>query len=216
MIYNRVHFRVVHRIGQVSHQYDVLAGLCHVPKPEGPAKHAHVRVYTHEDNVFDAVLFQKVPDFNAGIADGIVVAYFNRIYLTFPRPRGTLFATRLIIAAAVGLIDWIVLFFFFIDPVAPFFNTVRQVICFRRILRPLASGMVGIGLNSAARGMDYQNAFIPSLRNHIVHIRCKLSDAVGSSVAPVLVPHITYYDRSLFGIPFDFLLYDPESARIIG
>ena len=43
----------------------------------------------------------------------------------------------------------------------------------------------------------------------------KFGNSLGGSLAPVLVPHVADDDCGLFGIPLDFVLHDPEPARII-
>jgi hypothetical protein len=54
---------VVHAIGQIPHQHDIEAGTNLPPESEGASQHAHVRVDSDKDHIFDLLVFQDVPDF---------------------------------------------------------------------------------------------------------------------------------------------------------
>ena len=56
MAHARRAFGVVHRVGQVAHQRDVLAQVHHLPDGERPAQHAHVQMHAAEDDVVDPAL----------------------------------------------------------------------------------------------------------------------------------------------------------------
>jgi len=43
--------RVVHRVGQVTHEHDILAVLAQLPQAERPTEHAHVRMDANDDHV---------------------------------------------------------------------------------------------------------------------------------------------------------------------
>ena len=110
--------RVIHRVGHVAHEHDVLAVLRHLAEAEGPAGDAHVHVDAHEDDVLDAAGFEQVPNLDAGIADGVLLlvdaqhvdllrprgARIEALRLEFLRPGGVF--GGIIVFAAVGSDRW--------------------------------------------------------------------------------------------------------------
>ena len=92
--------RVVHRVGHVSHQHDVLALIDHLANAERTAKHAHVRMHAHNDDIFDAALLYQVKRFGA-VGDCITFLNLQRLDLPVKEPHG--FADRAVIVA--GLLD---------------------------------------------------------------------------------------------------------------
>ena len=58
-------FWVVHRIGHVAHEDDILAVLGHLPQAKGTAQDAHVGMDAEQDDVANAALLQKVPNLDA-------------------------------------------------------------------------------------------------------------------------------------------------------
>ena len=75
--------------------------------------------------------------------------------------------------------------------------------------------MVLVKTDRAAGCMDYQDTFIARFADNLIHSWCKLSDSSGCPFAPVLIPHIADNYGGLFGIPFEFLLYDFKSTGAI-
>src|SRR5262249_26059112 len=62
---------VVHGVGQVADQYDVLAQVDELADAEGPAQHAHVQVDAADQDVVDAAGGQQVPHLLAVVGDGV-------------------------------------------------------------------------------------------------------------------------------------------------
>src|SRR5262245_52607438 len=54
--------RVIHRVGHVAHEHDVLAVLGHLPQAKRSAENAHVGVDADQDDIAEAALFEQVPD----------------------------------------------------------------------------------------------------------------------------------------------------------
>ena len=72
----RPHARVVHGVGQVAHQHNVLSLVNHLPDGKGPTEHAHVGVHAHHDDVLDATLFHQVKRLRAG-GDGVALFHLD-------------------------------------------------------------------------------------------------------------------------------------------
>ena len=66
-------FRVVHRVGHVAHEDDILADVDHLPDADRPAKDAHVQVHAHENDIFNAVLREQVVGFLPVVGDGVAL-----------------------------------------------------------------------------------------------------------------------------------------------
>src|SRR5207247_3654843 len=77
-------FWVVHGVGQVAHEHDVLAVFGHLPQTERPTQNAHVGVYAHENHVLDTAVFQQTPDLHARVADGVFILNLQKIDLGLP------------------------------------------------------------------------------------------------------------------------------------
>ncbi len=209
------HGRIVHRIGQVAHQHDVLAEPREVAQPEGPAEHAHVRVHTHQDDVLDLPLFEQVPYLDAGVADGVTVPDLDRVDLPGPGQR---FRTLgLAIASAVGMIDRIARpLLGLVLPVAPFGDAVRQIGRPRRVPGDPAPGAVPVMLHGVTGGVDDKNALLPCDGHDAIHHRRQLRDTPRCALAPVAVPHIADDDCGLGRIPLRSPAHDAEAAQVIG
>jgi len=209
------HGRVVHRIGQVAHQHDVLAEPREVAQPEGSAQDAHVGVHAHQDNVLDLPLFEQVPDFDARVADGVSVPDLDRIDL--PGPGQRRWALRFAVAPAVGMIYRIArLLLGLVLPVAPFGDTVRQIGRPRRVPGDPASRMVPVEVHRVTRGVDDQNALLSGDGHNTVHHRRQLGDTPRCTLAPVAVPHVADDDRGLGRIPLCRLAFKAISVGRIG
>lgn len=55
--------RSVDRIGQITHQRDVLSEPDHIPDTERPPQYTHVSMDAHDDQVVDPTVFEEIPDF---------------------------------------------------------------------------------------------------------------------------------------------------------
>ena len=115
--------RVVHRVGQVADQDDVLAGPGQVPQAERPAEHAHIRMNAHEHDVGDPAALEQVPDLDARVADRVLVVDLDGGDLRLPGR--SLRALRPVVAAAVGLVDRVDPLLLGRDLVAPLADVVR-------------------------------------------------------------------------------------------
>ena len=67
------HGRVVHRVGHVAHEDDVLAVAGHLAQAEGASEDAHIGVDSQEDDVLDLPVLQDAPDLGAVVADVVAV-----------------------------------------------------------------------------------------------------------------------------------------------
>jgi hypothetical protein len=125
-------------------------------------------VDAHNDDVGDFSPFEEIPDFNAAIADSILVADFNQVILL--SPRRTFFALRLTIAAAVGMVDWITgLFLSLILPVTPIGYIGRQVGGSRGSRSELTSRVIFVIADCLGGGVDNQNAFASCYGDNFVY-----------------------------------------------
>ena len=77
---------VVHGVGQVAHENDVLAVFRHLTQAEGASQNTHVGVHSDEEHILDLAVLEHIPDFNAVVADRILVVYLDNIDLALPRP----------------------------------------------------------------------------------------------------------------------------------
>ena len=166
-----------------------------LPQAERPAQDAHIRVHAHEQDVVDAPALQQVPDLDARVADGVLVADLDGRDLL--PPGRALRARRAVVAAAVGLIDAG-------RPPSPRRGsccTSRR--CRRAGSRPsgrtgaLPGGMVLVGVHATARGVDDEHPPGPRGGDRPVHRGRQLADATRRTPAPVLVPHVADDDRRL-------------------
>jgi hypothetical protein len=80
--------RVVHRIGEIPDEHRLPAILHHLTEAERPARDAFVDVHPHENDAGDALGFQQIPHFHAGVGDR--VANMNLEHVGLPRPGGRL------------------------------------------------------------------------------------------------------------------------------
>ena len=60
---------VVHGVGHVSHQDDVLSIPCHLSQAKGSSEDTHVGVNTRQHYIFYLVLGQDIPDLVTSVTD---------------------------------------------------------------------------------------------------------------------------------------------------
>src|SRR5260221_4732217 len=157
---------------------------------------------THEYHILDSLCLKKTCRFYTGIRYGIQVLNFDRINLMFPgvpllafdstitttvvlvdRPDGTFFCIQEVRLAGKNLV----------------FLTVILLCQFPR-------RMVFIIGHTTAGGMHNQYSFFTRKGHHVVQDRRHFSNPAGSSLAPMLVPHITDNNGCLFRIPLLYLI----------
>src|SRR6266404_4295994 len=98
----RRHPRVVHGVYHVSHEYDILAAVHHLPYRERPPEHAHIAMHTQDNEISDTALLHQVVGLRR-ISDRISLLDLNGI--DFMRPGAATLALRQIIATAIGVVD---------------------------------------------------------------------------------------------------------------
>ena len=207
--------RIVHGVGQVAHEDDVLAGLGQIAKSEGPAQHAHVRMDAHQDDVPDAALLQEVPDLDARVTDRVCLCNPDRLDL--PAPGRTLLAWWPAIAAAVRMVDRIPDGLLgLVLPVTPRGDARRQAGRLRRVHRTPAGRMALVMTDGTTGRVNDEHASVPGQRDHAVHHRPQLPDAPGRPLAPVPVPHVADDDRRLAGRPLLPLAEHPVCPVAVG
>jgi hypothetical protein len=205
---------IVHRVGHVTHEHDVLAVLRHLPQPEGAARDAHVEMHAHEDDVVDVLRLEQVPDLHAAVADGVLfLVDAQRVDLLRPRalsdsgpwlrvpwPRRRV--RRIVVLAAVGLIERI--HRQFLGGIclhhSPILSGKRGR--GRRGLRALACRRAFVGLHAGAAGrVDDEHAGFAGLFEHLVHARGHLALACDRVFAVMQVPHVADDDGGAGGQP---------------
>jgi len=95
---------VVHGVGHVAHQGDVLSEFHHLTNRKGPTKDTHVEVHSTEDDIVDPAPGKEVAGLLPVMSQGITLCKFNGVDRPGPRfPDLALFA--LAAAAHVGIVD---------------------------------------------------------------------------------------------------------------
>ena len=93
---------VVHAVGEIAYQDDVLAEADQLADGEGAAQDAHVLVNAHNDGVRDAALAHEEKGISA-VGDGVLGVDFDVGDLS--SPWGGLRALGIVVATAVGVVD---------------------------------------------------------------------------------------------------------------
>src|SRR5205823_13241733 len=140
----------------------------------GPAEDAHVGVDAHEDDVVDVARLQQIPDLHARVADRVALVHLQDVGLALPRgarvtaqggelggPVGVF--GRLVVLAAVGLVDGVLALLLGGDPAAPRADVLGQVLGGRGVLGPLPHGGVLVRGHARAGGVDDQDAALAQL-----------------------------------------------------
>ena len=185
MVHPRLAPRVVHAVGHVPHQDDVLPLANHLPDRERPAQHAHVLVHAHDDDVGDAALAHQIVGLRA-VRDCVAFLDFDGCDL--PPPGRADRARRVVVATAVRIVN----------RQRRLASRVRAHPALerrprrgrRRRLRKLAPARTLVELHRLARAMDDQHPAGAQGRDELVHAGRHFRDARGRALAPVLVPHI--------------------------
>src|SRR5262249_11511486 len=132
---------VVHGIGQVADKDGLLAVFYHLAQAEGPTEHAHVGMHAGEHDMVNASLLEDAPDLVALVADVVAVFVSRTVALFLPGRAGVaallleflgpgLVLGRVVVLAAVGLVDGISAAFFGRDARAPRADVPGQVLGF--------------------------------------------------------------------------------------
>ena len=156
---------VVHRVGHVANQHDVLAVLGHLPQSEGTPQDTHVGVDSQQDHVADLLLFQDAPDFLAVVTDIVPLSNLQHVSLAFPgspwiAAHGLQFLSPLavfcqvVILAPVGLVEWIDTLFLGGDLVTPLGDVLGQTLGPRHRLGAFPGRMVLVRVHATAGGVD--------------------------------------------------------------
>ena len=201
--------RIVHGVGHIAHQGDVLAQPHHLPYSKGTPEHAHVQMHAAEDHVFDPSLGEQVPGLLAVVGHRIPLGDLHGGDLPCPRlADGALDRT---VAAHVRIVDWQRRLPLCIGPApggAPTFRGRQRHGRGhkRRGGGPLSLRRIPIERGNAAWRVD--NAHAPAVRGaeDLVHGHGQLGYAARGRLAPVVVPHVADDDRGLLRVPGGLLL----------
>ena len=156
--------RVVHRVGHVAHQHDVLPLINHLANAEGPTEHAHVGVHAHDDDVFDAALLHQIKRFRT-VGDRVASHDFQRVDLSLDvsncRPDRTVVVARLTNGDRHGG-------FVFIVKMAP---VLQRKFCFNLwcLLSKFPLRRVLILIHASAGRMNNENTLLASSLDDFVH-----------------------------------------------
>jgi len=195
MTHLRLLLGVVHRVGHVPHQHDVLSLIHHLADAEWPAQHAHIRMHAHQDHVLDAALLEQVVGLGA-VGDRVPCGDLQGLDLLGEEPHA---------GAGLGVFAWVAVFdregrLFLLVQVAPALQ--RDFGLHRRgLLRQLALRCPFVLVEAAAGAMDDQDAALPRGGEDFVHPRRHLGHASRRRAAIVIVPHVANDDRRLPGVP---------------
>src|SRR5260221_487601 len=157
---------------------------------------------THEYHILDSLCLKKTGRFYTGIRYCIQVLNFNRINLTFPGV--PLFAFDSTITTAVVLVNWPDSTFFFIQQI----RLAGKNLVFLAVilLCQFPRRMVFVVRHTTAGSMHNQYSFFTCKGYHVVQDRRHFSNPAGSSLAPMLVPHVADNNGRLLRIPLLYLI----------
>lgn len=77
-------FGVVHGVGEIPNQYDLLPLLHELSDAEGATENAHVEMDAHDEDVFDFMFCEDVEGLLAVIGDEVLGGDFEGADLAFP------------------------------------------------------------------------------------------------------------------------------------
>src|SRR5215813_9313533 len=97
--------RIVHGIGQISHQDHLESEPCHLPNSEGPVKDTDVCVYAHQSDVSDAFLLAEVVDFLTVVANAVKSDNIQGRVFARPGIRASPVLNEWVIAATCRIIN---------------------------------------------------------------------------------------------------------------
>ena len=230
MIHIRPPRRVVHRVGEVTDEQDVLAVARHVAQAEGAAQHAHVRVHADEQHVADAARLEQVPDLDAAVADRVAPGVdLDQAHL--PLPRAARVAAKLgqvlgpggmlrgvVVLTAIGVVDGVALAFLrLVNPVAPTPDGLGLHGGAGRVLGAFARGVIPVKIHARRRRVDDQRTLGPGGVEKLIHARRHFADSADGVFAVVQIPHVADDDRRRLGVPKNFLLpHGPVTGCITG
>ena len=192
---------IVHRVGHVAHEHHVFAVARHLPQSEWPTQHAHVGVYADQDHVANFAVLHHAPDFRAAIANIIGIMNLQTVHLFLPGRPGVaaagleflgpfLVLHRIIILAAIRLIDWILAGFLRRNLFAPKVDVFGQRLGLGRIQHVLARRMIFVGLHTTARRVDDRKAQLAGGLDHLVHTRRQFPSTARGIQAMMQIPHV--------------------------
>ena len=186
---------VVHRVGQVAHEQNVLALADHLTNRKRPAQHAHVQMNAHHEDVGDAALAHEIIGLRA-VGDGVAIADFDGGNLLLPGRVS--FALRGVVATAVRVVDGQRGFFCGIE-LAP---ALERDFRFRRGrgLGQFPAERAFVKLHRVTGAMDDEHAALAGVVHESIHARSHFGDAPGRAGAPMLVPHVAEDDGGAAGI----------------
>lgn len=195
----RRHSRVVHRVGHVAHEKDIFPEADHLPDRERPTEHAHIGMDTHDDDILDAMLLKKIVNLFTAVADRVLGRNFQGCDLALPRTAS--WTLRMVIAAAVGVIDGQRALLGQIQGSPGFkrgwgFN-------FRRLLSSFPLRSLFVEVHRAARRMNDEDTPLARFLDHLVHARCQFADTSSRPLAPMLIPHIADDDGCFLWLPLN-------------
>lgn len=183
---------------------------------EGAAGDAHVGVDSCDEDVADFFGFEKVPDFAAGIADGILVLIdLDEVDLPLPRGFGVsslggelfgpfLVCAGFVIGAAVGLVDGVDGGFFTWDLAAPLVDGVGGACGGRGVDGSESGGGVVVCGHAGAGGVDDEGTVGACFFEKFVKARGEFFFAGDGVRAGVGVPHVAHDDGAEIGVPLFF------------
>ena len=120
---------------------------------------------------------------------------------------------RIIVFAAVGLIDRIDSFFLGGNLVAPFADIFRKVFRTRRFAGPAPGRVILVRVHAAARRVNDRGAGFPRLDQNLVHARCHFRASARRVQTMVQIPHVANNHGRLGGIPLLLLGQRLKSRR---
>ena len=200
---------VVHGIGQVAYEDDVLPLGDELPNAEGAAQYAHVNVHTHDDDVRDAALAHQIEGFD-GISDGIAIHDFERGML--PAPCFESRAVRTSVTATVGVVDGQLRLFNSIQLAPPLERNFR--FHHGRHSGQLAAGVIVVKIHGVAGTMNNEHPLRTRRLQHVIHPRRHFRDPRGRIRTMMSVPHVAHDHRRTRWIPFPVCLHDFRPGRI--
>ena len=204
------HPMVVHRVGQVPNQQDVLSLGDHLPDGEGAAEHAHVDVHAHDDDIGDAALAHEIERLG-GIGNGIAVHDFQGGML--PLPRAIPGAFRATVAAAVRVIDGQRRFLDAIERAPALQGNFRFGL--GRGLGEPAAGMILVESQGVAGTVNDEHPLCAGGFQHLVHPGRHFAHALGRIRAMMFIPHVADHHSGPGGIPLHLLLDDLDLVRVV-